>query len=65
MKGAAHRATGSAMIRNAGIAPHVIEYRKTPRSRALLEQLVARVSITPPHAGFEHLACHARLPAVR
>ena len=35
-----------AMIRNAGIEPHVIEYLKTPPSRALLEQLIARMGIT-------------------
>ena len=34
-----------AMIRNAGIEPHVIEYLKTPPSRALLEQLIARMGI--------------------
>ncbi len=36
-----------AMIRNAGIEPHVIEYLKTPPSRALLESLIARAGITP------------------
>ena len=36
-----------AMIRNAGIEPHVVEYLKTPPSRALLEQLIARAGITP------------------
>jgi len=36
-----------AMIRNAGIEPHVIEYLKTPPSRALLVQLIARMGITP------------------
>ena len=36
-----------AMIRNAGIEPHVIEYLKTPPSRALLEQLIGRAGITP------------------
>ena len=36
-----------AMIRNAGIAPHVIEYLKTPPVRALLEQLIARAGLTP------------------
>lgn len=36
-----------AMIRNAGIEPHVIEYLKTPPSRGLLEQLIARAGITP------------------
>ncbi|RVH08682.1 arsenate reductase (glutaredoxin) [Sinorhizobium meliloti] len=34
-----------AMIRNAGIEPHVVEYLKTPPSRQLLEQLVVRMSI--------------------
>jgi len=34
-----------AMIRNAGIEPHVVEYLKTPPSRALLEQLVTRMGI--------------------
>lgn len=32
-----------AMIRNAGIEPHVIEYLKTPPTRTLLRQLVARM----------------------
>lgn len=36
-----------AMIRNAGIEPHVVEYLKTPPSRALLESLIARAGITP------------------
>ena len=36
-----------AMIRNAGIEPHVIEYLKTPPSRALLESLIERASMTP------------------
>src|ERR1700761_1156365 len=35
-----------AMIRNAGIEPHVIEYLKTPPSRALLQQLVKRMGIS-------------------
>ncbi|MGV1753954.1 arsenate reductase (glutaredoxin) [Agrobacterium sp. CG674] len=35
-----------AMIRNAGIEPHVIEYLKTPPSRELLEQLIARMGIS-------------------
>ena len=35
-----------AMIRNAGIEPHVIEYLKTQPSRALLEQLIARMGIS-------------------
>lgn len=36
-----------AMIRNAGIEPHVIEYLKTPPSRALLIELVARAGLSP------------------
>lgn len=36
-----------AMIRNAGIEPHVIEYLKTPPSRGQLESLVERAGITP------------------
>lgn len=35
-----------AMIENAGIEPHVIEYLKTPPSRAMLTQLIARMGIT-------------------
>lgn len=35
-----------AMIRNAGIEPHVIEYLKTPPSRVLLEQLIGRAELT-------------------
>lgn len=33
------------LIRNAGIEPHVVEYLKTPPSRALLKQLIARMGI--------------------
>ena len=36
-----------AMIRNAGIEPHVVEYLKTPPARALLERLLARSGMTP------------------
>ncbi|MFG1374384.1 arsenate reductase (glutaredoxin) [Xanthobacter oligotrophicus] len=35
-----------AMIRNAGIEPHVIEYLKTPPARALLAELIARAGLT-------------------
>ncbi len=35
-----------AMIRNAGIEPHVIEYLKAPPSRALLISLISRMGIT-------------------
>ena len=34
-----------AMIRNAGIEPHVVEYLKTPPSRSQLESLIARAGI--------------------
>lgn len=34
------------LIRNAGVEPHVIEYLKTPPSRDLLMQLIARMGIT-------------------
>jgi arsenate reductase len=36
-----------AMIRNAGIEPHVVEYLKTPPSRALLVELIDRAGMTP------------------
>jgi arsenate reductase len=35
------------LIRNAGIEPHVIEYLKTPPTRALLIQLIQRAGLTP------------------
>ena len=34
------------LIRNAGIEPHVVEYLKTPPSRALLKLLVARMGLS-------------------
>src|SRR3546814_1953863 len=36
-----------ALIRNAGIEPHVVEYLKTPPSRPLIEQLIERAGIKP------------------
>ncbi len=36
-----------AMIRNAGIEPHVVEYLKTPPARALLVALIERAGLTP------------------
>lgn len=36
-----------AMIRNAGIEPHVIEYLKTPPARALLVEMIKRAGMTP------------------
>jgi arsenate reductase (glutaredoxin) len=35
------------LIRNAGIEPHVVEYLKTPPSRALLVELIDRAGTTP------------------
>jgi arsenical pump membrane protein len=35
------------LIRNAGIEPHVVEYLKTPPSRALLVELIDRAGIDP------------------
>jgi len=34
-----------ALIRNAGVEPHVIEYLKTPPSRAMLKALIARMGL--------------------
>ena len=56
-----------AMIRNAGIEPHVIEYLKTPPSHAMLVSLIARMGApvravlrekgTPSHElGLDNLA---------
>ena len=36
-----------AMIRNAGIEPHIIEYLKTPPSRSVLESLIQQSNMTP------------------
>jgi arsenate reductase len=36
-----------ALLRHAGIEPHVVEYLKTPPCRALLVQLIERMAITP------------------
>ncbi|QIJ76284.1 arsenate reductase (glutaredoxin) [Methylobacterium sp. NI91] len=35
-----------AMIRNAGIEPHVVEYLKTPPSRALVRRMLARAGLS-------------------
>jgi len=34
-----------ALIRESGVEPHVVEYLKTSPSRAMLEQLIARIGI--------------------
>ncbi len=36
-----------ALIRNSGIEPHVVEYLKTPPSRALLVEMIERAGLTP------------------
>jgi arsenate reductase (glutaredoxin) len=36
-----------ALIRNAGIEPHVVEYLKSPPSRVMLEGLIERMGIAP------------------
>jgi arsenate reductase len=35
-----------ALIRNAGVEPHVVEYLKTPPTRALLVRMLARAGLT-------------------
>ena len=42
-----------AMIRNAGIEPHVVEYLKTPPARALLVALIDRAGMTLHRGGAE------------
>ena len=36
-----------AMIRNAGVEPHIVEYLKSPPSRAMLKALIASMGIPP------------------
>ena len=50
-----------AMIRNAGIEPHVVEYLKTPPSRALLIELIDRAGLTPRDLLREKGTPHAEL----
>lgn len=50
-----------AMIRNAGIEPHVIEYLKTPPSRAMLLQLIDRAGLSPRQLLREKGAPYAEL----
>lgn len=50
-----------AMIRNAGIEPHVVEYLKTPPTRAMLVQLIDRAGITPRQLLREKGTPHADL----
>ncbi|QBM77825.1 arsenate reductase (glutaredoxin) [Sphingomonas sp. AAP5] len=50
-----------AMIRNAGIEPHVVEYLKTPPSRALLVRLIDRAGLSPRDLLREKGTPHAEL----
>lgn len=50
-----------AMIRNAGIEPHVVEYLKTPPSRALLVELIDRAGMRPRHLLREKGTAYAEL----
>ena len=50
-----------AMIRNAGIEPHVVEYLETPPSRAMLESLMARAGLSPRELLREKGTPHAEL----
>ena len=50
-----------ALIRNAGIEPHVIEYLRTPPARALLVQLIGRAGLTPRTLLREKDTPHAEL----
>lgn len=38
------------LIRSAGIEPHIVEYLKTPPSRAVLAELLTRAGLTPRQA---------------
>lgn len=38
------------LIRSAGIEPHIVEYLKTPPSRAELAELLTRAGLTPRQA---------------
>ena len=38
------------LIRDAGIEPHIVEYLKTPPSRAVLADLLTRAGLTPRQA---------------
>ncbi len=36
-----------ALIRNAGVEPHIVEYLRSPPSRAMLAQLIQRAGLSP------------------
>ena len=50
-----------AMIRNAGIEPHVVEYLKTPPVRALLASLIERMGVTVQYLLREKGTLYAQL----
>ena len=50
-----------AMIRAAGIEPQIVEYVKTPPSRALLAELIARAGMTPRDAAAQEGPLYAEL----
>ncbi|MDB5763220.1 MAG: Arsenate reductase [Herminiimonas sp.] len=50
-----------AMIRNTGVEPQVIEYLKTPPSRAELEELIAKAGLTVREAIRKKDTPHAEL----
>ena len=50
-----------AMIRNAGVEPHVIEYLKTPPSRDMLTRLIARMGISARELLREKVTPYAEL----
>lgn len=49
------------LIRDAGVEPHVVEYLKTPPSRALLVQLIERAGLAPRALLREKEAAYAAL----
>lgn len=50
-----------ALIRNAGIEPQVIEYLKTPPSRAILQELIGKANLTVREAMRDKEALFAEL----
>ena len=49
------------LIRHVGVEPHVVEYLKTPPSRALLQQLIARMGISVREAVRDKAPAYAEL----
>src|SRR3546814_15192357 len=50
-----------AMIRNTGIEPHVVEYLKTPPSRALLVEIITHADISPRSLAWAEVKTYATL----